>query len=602
MVVRLDRHLRTVHHLKAKSPPYKEALRNGETVQVFEKCTTSEEEATDGQLQQVTEDFAVNYSPPQDVVSSGASRCQIDIAKTEESYHKWLFTLPGGSREPNAAKQHVSQAFTIIRNARCLFVNCSKRFWPCEHFIMCARTFRQAIECTREKKGKKRPPGTLCSYLSSISLYIEFLKEVYDSNLPTHAFDGAVHSVKIIKRTLQKLKRPRRVELQVKNHQQLVKPEDAQHFLSSDAYKRVILWLQDPVSKFNQRRAADIRNVIMTEMILQCPQRSGALASMKLSDVETAKTVTHASGKSTYIVSVHRHKTAYCFASAEMPLTAQLYKNLCLYIKHVRSGEKFDDAHVFTSANGKPLEAAAISEGVNSAWQSASCRQSHVTVTDFRKSVSTVCAEKRPALNNAVATILMSHSVPTHNKFYVQPASPAHVAALGQSIRQLMGSDVENPLPAQWKQDDVVAHIEDIPEILAGDALSCFDVELFQDTSSDLTPLQVDFPEQSYNDFKISDLFPPNDASPGTSGGDRFYQHGRHVLSKEERSVLRAAFSKHLDKGPVSMPQVKEMVRTSEDVQKIAKKHQVKTVYESLRSMSRKNRGTKKDVTLTPTE
>lgn len=594
---RIDKHLRNMHHLKPKSEAYKAAIANSETaaLEIISNCTPlptnvnqllqEQESVNDG----LGTDEVLHAAQP----TEGVLQCRVDLAKTDRGFYKWLCTLAGGSRKAKPAKQHVRQAFAILENTSSVFLTCTKSFRWCEHVIICQRTFRRAIEASRKKDGKNyRPPGTMSSYLLSVRLYIDYLNEVYCTHFLSHSFNNALHSLRIIMRTLQKLKGARNVELQTKACSQLVTPEDVHHFLGSRFYKDAILWLNDSGAQLTLNKSADIRNALMTDIALQSAQRSGAISGMTLRELKEARNIMHASGTKTFVVSVFNHKTAHNFGAAEMPLTAELYKNLCLYVERVRPQEKADpDGRVFLSSNSKPLDAAAVSDGVNSAWLKADCRQHHVTVTHFRKSVATVCSKKRPGLSNAVA-IQMSHSFPTHVKFYTQPPSIERVAAVGRCMRHLMGFEKESSTTVtepEWILDEgllLTGKEFPKPNELQGCVKASGDSGKASGKAAAAASGQ---PVQSLcEDFTIDSLFSTD--APASENVGKETCHGRHSLSKEERSIVRAAFTKDIHDDKVSIASVRNVATASADMQTIAKLHGIKTIYESLRSMAANHR------------
>lgn len=607
-VIRIDKHLKSVHGLKSKTEEYLNALATSERVEVqplvskpdnpvlenSSLAQTSFTPITPFELDKHTSAAAAKVTSTLPLQLSGnriVQPCQIDIEATREQFRMWLSTLAGGSREKHATNQHIYQVFTILYNSSQLFLPCAKTYFPCEHVVIISKTFLKAVEKTRiARSGLVRAPGSLSSFLSSFALYVDFLKQEFSDALRRGALAETASSIKVVLKRLQKLKSRRRLEVQAKEKKELITKEDTRHFLNSTSRKQTLMWLRDPEAKISLKKAAQIRNLIMSEILMQCPQRSGALAGMTLEDLRSATRHANTSGKVTFVISVQHHKTAHCYGAAEFPVTDILYRDICTYAQRIRPGDqKSVGSHLFVTRNSKPLLAADVSSGINSAWQLSECRQRRITATLARKSVGQACLEKRPGLIEAVAA-LMSHSVRTHHQYYQMAPGHAHVAAVGQSIRKLMGVD-EGPsltLPEFEESEG-----EFLPENYPDPTCSLAVDDEHSETGINLSRASLPSPTDTLlqptsktdltrDDFPIDALFLPiaDDEWPQN------HLHGRHKLSSEERQILKGAFARYSG-GKVSTNQIRQVASFCEDVGNMVKKHGLKTVYESIRSERR---------------
>lgn len=563
-VQRIRRHLTTVHGLAVGSEELSQALAKTKTV-IDSKVSINNNPPVKIPFGDEAETTACNHTlTSAHDLKEVLKACCVDLQNTKENFLNHQFTLLGGARQERAAAQHVTQAFKFIDGVKSLHLTCFKSFRRCEHILTDDRTLRDAIEGLRndEQKQKTRAPGTIASYLSSLQQYINFLSICHGTSLPNGALDRVQRTIRSAQRTVQKMKAERKIQLQAKITKELINGEDTARFLNSPARRRALCWLREPTAKLGKRRSAYVRNYILAEISLQSALRSGALSSMTLGEVDTAEKVKLKSGVINYVISVNRHKTSYAHGPAKVPLTAQVFKDLCTYIERVRptGSSRDEDSKVFLTSNSKPLTSVAVSGAINSAWRKSGCRQKRVNATLIRKSIATKCFAKRPSLVEPFSA-LMAHTPLVHRTHYRQEMGPEQAAKIGTSLRRMMGFHCfTEPMD------------EDIEDDESDRAESPSSGQLDATVESDPTPLHDLTNPNTGSLFQTEEIDSENKRS-----------HGRQALTSQDRFLLSSVFFNTMQYHHVSTSVLREVAQSNASVMALINQHGFSSVYESVR-------------------
>jgi len=203
----------------------------------------------------------------------------------------------------------------------------------------------------------------------------------------------------------------------------LITPEQIQKYHESASVSEALTIL-DRLSSRNQTEVSRqefccVRDYLITEIeILSC-HRSGVSSNMTLPELNIAK-----KKDLHFVIKVKKHKTFRKHGPAHVCVSEQLYSHIMIYVYSLRSLIQNDLENVFISFFGKKLKSGAISKQINSVWQRAGVYgengppiKKNISANIFRKSGSTLIAEKNPEKSLSVASLL-THSETMSKKKY----------------------------------------------------------------------------------------------------------------------------------------------------------------------------------------
>jgi hypothetical protein len=235
----------------------------------------------------------------------------------------------------------------------------------------------------------------------------------------------------------------------------LVSPDKVAVFDRSEfaisAVKLLGSLLEQPGSQLDvsMTEYVDIRDFILTQIIIGNANRSGVLANLTLEQFHSAQFV-----DGHYVVSVVDHKTAFLYGPAKVILTPILYSWISVFVKYARcqitQRSTGDAKYLFLSWTGQKLDSGQISRAIQSAWKKAvlgceiSCTMMHKSAVSF---IHQKCPEQKSNLAD-----LMCHSTQTAGKSYRlvqrQQTSVAASSVLNEMMKTSSAtntSDEKNP-------------------------------------------------------------------------------------------------------------------------------------------------------------
>ena len=234
---------------------------------------------------------------------------------------------------------------------------------------------------------------------------------------------------------------------------------------------------------FSEEVYINMRNLLITDLLLTNAQRPGAITGMKLKEVDAA--VDDISSEGYYRIFISRHKTGFLQA-ATLFVSSDIFAVLSLFRRNIlpnlpcylRNCTLTKDSHLFQTFQGKMLESSQISLIVRKALD---CLGIHYTgtVTDLRKAAATLTARFAPHIQDLVSDFLC-HSRKVQDKFYrVQIGDPNFFQAFQaiefsqKSSNSLEYSAISEISPEEFGPTTGYCHEESVCPTLVNENLNC---------------------------------------------------------------------------------------------------------------------------------
>jgi integrase len=287
----------------------------------------------------------------------------------------------------------------------------------CEHVILQPNVFREWFE---EQTGPKRTlqAGSVRSYIASIKHFLQFLKQnMLILSLPqTFQIQLSVLITRMgnYSACLEKDIKKRKFDKQELDHVKLLEFQDMENFAKSPYVTSILHELSTAEElRVGPKRCVELRNVLLSCLVLSTFQRSGAISNMTIEEFNSAERIEQG-GQVIYVCRTKNHKTYSSHGVANLPVKETLYKAIQTYIKFLRpksNPDKTDangETRLFMTLHGEVLDTSLISVSVRSAWSKSGVGKQFGTITNFRKSMVTHCHRNDPAMVGQLA-ISMSH-------------------------------------------------------------------------------------------------------------------------------------------------------------------------------------------------
>lgn len=338
----------------------------------------------------------------------------IDLTNQLEQFKNFLSSIDGGKKAPNVTTLHTRHVKSILKTLRLP----SEHEVPtlCKHFFA-KRHLAQWFTTAAETK----PPGTVRAYLASLRCYLTFLRGESGGQEFHRSIDEIQSALPAWSAALKRDNVKRKVTRQLEESKLLINAEHIAKYRSSEYCKHTLKALRSVRTKRTIKTAIRIRNILMTEILLQNGLRSGAMAALTIQHLQEAKFIV---STDCYCMSVVEHKTLATFGACNVSVTSKLYEDLKLYCQRYRSvliknskcpNETLPQS-LFVLANGKPMTTNHMSLAVRAAWVGSGLN-SNLTVSLFRKSIVTRVHEKNPSLAGRLAKLL-AHRLTTATSYY----------------------------------------------------------------------------------------------------------------------------------------------------------------------------------------
>jgi len=331
-------------------------------------------------------------------------------------FYCWLIDVDGGYRNEKVAQQYKSQVKSVVhRLALTETVTTNKQGkCPSVHLLLIPGKEGDSFLKTWLSYAVKRyQPGTVRSYLMSLRLFYKFLMQEHKNiaNVTVETLNArrelmtswsSAQKKKVAKRKLEK------------------RDEDFKKLLSSDKLFKICHGNQHvnavkqlgsssehssggrDVSKIlSDKSHCEVRDWLITRLLIDNSGRSGIAANMKISEFQEAVyypgTV---EDQARYRILVTDHKTAGVYGAAVVWLYDDLYKLIEMYLRTVRSQISTLDPkveQVFVSSNGLALTSSQVSTCLYRTCQREGIKtKGRICATIVRKSLATKMHQQMP--------------------------------------------------------------------------------------------------------------------------------------------------------------------------------------------------------------
>lgn len=350
-------------------------------------------------------------------------------------FYSWLIDVDGGYRNEKVAQQYKSQVKSVVHRLALKETVTTNNQGKCSsaHLLLIPGKEGDTFLKTWLSYAVNRyQPGTVRSYLMSLRLFYKFLMQEHKNITNVETLNArrdlmtswsSAQKKKVAKRKLEK------------------RDEDFKKLLSSDKLFKICHGNQHvnavkqlgsssehtnggrDVSKIlSDKSHCEVRDWLITHLLIDNSGRSGVAANMKISEFQEAVyypgTV---EDQARYRILVNEHKTAGVYGAAVVWLYDDLYKLIELYLRTVRSQITTLDPkveQVFVSNNGLPLTSSQVSTCL---YRTCQCEgietKGRVCATIVRKSLATEMHQQMPDEQEHLAA-LAQHKTRTQADYY----------------------------------------------------------------------------------------------------------------------------------------------------------------------------------------
>ena len=367
------------------------------------------------------------------------------------------------------------------------------------------------------KFENEKKPGTVKSYLGSLSQFYGFLKcENIDVNATPDDLSSLSEQVKLWGRSYRKKSADRFWEKQIEYMASLRTPEQIKRFETSEVAREAVGLLGEYQSEerdpANQAEYTSVRDYILTVVCINNGSRSGALANMTLKEIERANLEDEC-----FVVRVKNHKTLYPHGPVNVVFDRSLHKYTEIFIRKFRNSledvNTAGDAPVFITWNQGKMTSSQVGAQIGSCWSKVFRKDlSSGGATAFRKVAVSAVHECNEDLRGDLAD-LMAHKQSTADRYYLLKNKGKSAVKTSKELAKIMRT---TSAPNVTEKDDA-----DDNGVLSSRQLS------------------------------------------GTS-------FGRHTWTNAETDALQNAFSTHIKRKSITMQEVRGIVDCTPMLQSIS--------------------------------
>lgn len=365
-------------------------------------------------------------------------------------YRVWLESADGRKLDNKTSTQHAKQVLKLLS-----VIDEKKEVSSLFNHALVNDTFLEG------HAKETYHPKTTQSYLMSLRHFYSFaLTEELNADLDISKEDIIALKEKVSRRSSSFAKScsKRHWHKMETDRQLLIMPEQMKEFERSKA-KRHAVCLLGQLSGHKP-----LRYLLLVQITVDNASRAGALANMKLSELESA----HKQGGD-FVVTIKVHKTIVTHGPARIVLNAKLHSWMQIFVAQVCPAackSSNNDKCVLLSWTGEPLASSQINKALKSIWKKADLHGTP-SFTLFRKSAVTgVHSLKDSSELKGNLADLMAHNSGIAQKYYsLHEKSPSSVKA-SKKLRKVMRGETN-------EEDDRYADLKSCAtSTLADDATS----------------------------------------------------------------------------------------------------------------------------------
>ena len=282
-----------------------------------------------------------------------------------------------------------------------------------------------------DPKMEELSSGTIRSYMGTYEMFLNYvtMERVRPGQVPDLPQDVML----ILRATISKLKgwrktvdlemRPQRNRKRLDECDYRLTTQDVDAFRSSSAMVNACRLLEEAHQRnFTMPELCLIRDMLITDLTIQTGTRPGALANANMQDFQTMREAPVAKMR---VMLIPDHKRGVA-GPAPVTLSEDLHEKMKVYVTHILpqfcpSGNL---DHLFVMSDGKPFIGGTIYRRISEMWRKSGVRLDlHVTATNIRKWIVTVCHQKKIEglqIDENALRLAMCHSNKTAETFYLR--------------------------------------------------------------------------------------------------------------------------------------------------------------------------------------
>ena len=354
-------------------------------------------------------------------------------------FYEWLIDVDGGYRSEKMAQQYKSQVRSVVRRLKQEETAAKEAQNSKPSVYLLVRPEKEGVNLLKKWLSyavEKYQPGTVRSYLMSLRLFYKFLTQERKSEMSDVSVDtlnarrdlmtswSAAQKKKVLKRKLQKY------------------DEDFNKLISSEQFYKVCHGEQriNAIKKLatssqetnkgtdirrivNDRTHCEVRDWLITRLLIDNSGRSGVASGMKVSEFKAAVFYPGTDEDlARYRILVSDHKTAGVYGAAVVWVYDDLYNLMDMYLRTVRSQFAATAAteveQFFISSYGMSLTSSQVSTSIWRAFQREGIfKEGRICATTIRKSLATGMHVHMPHEKDHLAA-LAQHKTQTQARYY----------------------------------------------------------------------------------------------------------------------------------------------------------------------------------------
>jgi len=347
-------------------------------------------------------------------------------------FQTWLQSPDGGRKCEKSARQHAHQVGVIFAAID------SSKSSVCS--LWCSKLLTKFL--TADVVAKQFLPATTKSYLNSLRHWYSYILSEETDRITTEVKQQIQSTSSRVARWIASYRKDaaaRNLEKMDDDITKLITPEKVALYARSEPAVEAIKWLGDLQDGSRETLTltdyVQIRDFLLTEIIISNANRSGVLANMTLKQFQDVQLI-----DGSYVVSVTNHKTAWLYGPAKVVLTPVLYSWLSIFVKYVRiqitKRTTGCAQYLFLSWTGQQLESGQITRAIQASWNKAGLG-SDISCTLMRKSAVSSIHQQHPEQAANLADLLC-HSKETAAKSYRRVQRQHTSVAASTLLRQVM--------------------------------------------------------------------------------------------------------------------------------------------------------------------
>ena len=409
----------------------------------------------------------------------------------------WLVDVDGGYRNEKIAQQYKSQVRSVIHRLTLTeaVTTKSQEKRPSVHLLLIpGKDGDTFLKSWLSFAVNRYQPGTVQSYLMSLRLFYKFLiqeqKDIASVTLETlnarrdlMSSWSAAQKKKVAKRKLEKRDEDFKKLLSSEHLFQIChgnqRVNAIKQLASSAEHTNGV---KDVLKVLSDKSHCEVRDWLMTRLLIDNSGRSGVASNMKISEFKEAVYYPGTDeDPARYRILVNDHKTAGVYGAAVVWVYDDLYKLVEMYLRTVRSQITSLAPHVeqvFVSSNGMPLTSSQVSTSVYRTVQREGIETNgRICATTVRKSLATGMHVHMPEEKDHLAALAL-HKTKTQADYY-RFHDKVNETDLGRrAVQKLVSLKTENihhanvEKPTPWTEEEVSGLKDLFKEEIATGAIS----------------------------------------------------------------------------------------------------------------------------------